>query len=103
MTGDKFAVLLATARNLGRSHGRTGDLAFAPGKGEPDPVGYEPWHPEGYTSYVFWDAGSALLMDALGLHGEAEGDVEWGQRDVLLRAYCEAFASASGTPWDTSS
>ncbi len=100
MTGE-IAAKVKRARELGTEHGTKGDLPYV-ADGEPA-AGYEPWYPEGYTSYVYWDAGSALLMDALGEHGEPADDGAWEARRQMTEAYCEAFAKASGTPWNTAS
>ena len=91
---------LETARRLGSEHGTARDVPYSPADGyEPD--GYEPWHPDGYVSYVYWDAGSARLMDALGETSDTT-DGNWAERDALTRAYCEAYAAAAGIPFDTS-
>lgn len=100
MNAEEIAARVARARELGTAHGSVPEMPFVEDGADLD--GYEPWYPEGYTSYVFWDAGSALLMDALGERGEASDDGVYGARQRMLEAYCEAFAAASGTPWDTS-
>ena len=92
---------LETARKLGSEHGTTRDLPYAPADGR-DVRGYEPWHPDGYVSYVYWDAGSARLMDDLGEASET-ADGNWAERDALTRAYCEAYAEAAQVPFDTTS
>jgi hypothetical protein len=90
---------LETARSLGARHGKTRDLPYAPADGS-DVAGYDPYDPDGYVSYVYWDAGSARLMDDLGETSDTtEGN--WAERDALTRAYCEAYASAAGIPFDT--
>lgn len=89
---------LSKARSLGTKHGQTGDLPYAP---DGDVDGYEPWHPDGYVSYVYWDAGSARLMDDLGETSETT-ESNWEERGALVRAYCEAYAEAAGIPFDTS-
>lgn len=85
------------ARELGTEHGQARDVPYAP---EGDVDGYEPWHPDGYVSYVYWDAGSARLMDDLG-ETSATDDGNWAERAVCVRAYCEAYAQAAGIPFDT--
>ena len=90
-----------TARRLGAEHGKTRDVPYSPAE-EDDMGGYEPWYPEGYVSYVYWDAGSARLMDDLGETTETTED-NWTERDALLRAYCEAYAAAAGITFDTTS
>lgn len=92
------AAKITRARELGTEHGSKGDLPYI-ADGEP-PAGYHPCYPEGYTSYVYWDAGSALLMDALAEHGDPPDDDTWEARRLMTEAYCEAYAKASGTPWD---
>lgn len=91
---------LEEARRLGTQHGQARDLPYAPEDGA-DVDGYEPWHPDGYVSYVYWDAGSARLMDDLGETSETDAD-NWDERAGLVRAYCEAYAVAAGIPFDTS-
>ncbi len=90
---------LSEARRLGSEHGRAGDMPYAPDDGR-DVDGYDPYSADGYTSYVYWDAGSARLMDALG-ETSATDDGNWAERDALTRAYCEAWAEAAGTPFET--
>jgi len=90
-----------TARRLGTEHGTTRDVPYSPPDGS-DVDGYEPWYPEGYVSYVYWDAGSARLMDDLGETTDTTED-NWPERDALLRAYCEAYATAAGITFDTTS
>lgn len=91
---------LSKARSLGAEHGRTRDVPYAPDDGR-DVAGYDPYDPDGYVSYVYWDAGSARLMDDLGETSDTtEGN--WEERGELVRAYCEAYAEAAGIPFDTS-
>ena len=87
------------ARQLGTEHGQAGDMPYAPGDGS-DVDGYDPYSPDGYTSYVYWDAGSAGLMTELG-ETEDTSDGNWAGRIEMTRAYCEAYAQATGTPFDT--
>ena len=82
------------ARRLGAEHGRTRDVPYSPADGS-DVAGYEPWYPEGYVSYVYWDAGSARLLDDLGETGATD------ERVALVRACCEAYAVAAGVEFDT--
>ena len=91
---------LETARRLGTEHGTARDLPYAPADGA-DVNGYDPYAPDGYVSYVYWDAGSARLMDALGETSETD-ESNWPERQTLLRAYCEAYAEAAGVAFDTS-
>ena len=91
---------LETARRLGTQHGETRDVPYSPADGR-DVDGYEPWHPDGYVSYVYWDAGSARLMDDLGEASETTAG-NWEERAALTRAYCEAYATAAGVQFDTS-
>lgn len=88
------------ARRLGSAHGQARDVPYAPGDGR-DVDGYDLYDPDGYVSYVFWDAGSARLMDDLGETGETTAG-NWAARGALVRAYCEAYAAAAGIPFDTS-
>jgi hypothetical protein len=90
---------LETAHRLGTDHGEARDVPYSPADGA-DVDGYEPWHPDGYVSYVYWDAGSARLMDDLGETSETT-DGNWAERGALTRAYCEAYAVAAGVPFDT--
>ena len=90
---------LTQARRLGTQHGEAGDVPYAPADGS-DVNGYDPYTPDGYTSYVYWDAGSARLMDDLG-ETSATTEGNWAEREALLRTYCEAYAAATGTPFDT--
>ena len=90
---------LDAARRLGTEHGTAGDLPYSPADGS-EPAGYVPWHPDGYVSYVYWDAGSARLMDDLGETSETT-EANWGERTALTRAYCEAYAAAAGIDFDT--
>jgi hypothetical protein len=92
---------LETARSLGTEHGTTRDLPYAPADGS-DVSGYDPYSPDGYVSYVYWDAGSARLMDALGETSDTS-DGNWAERTALTRAYCEAYAEAAGVAFDTTS
>jgi hypothetical protein len=92
---------LDTARRLGTEHGAARDLPYSPADGR-DVDGYEPWYPEGYVSYVYWDAGSARLMDDLGETSQTD-ESNWAERDALTRAYCEAYAAAAGIAFDTAS
>jgi hypothetical protein len=89
----------AEARALGTRHGTARDVPYAPADGG-DVDGYEPWYPEGYVSYVYWDEGSARLMDDLGETSETT-DANWAERIELARAYCEAYAAAAGISFDT--
>jgi hypothetical protein len=88
-----------TARRLGSEHGTARDFPYSPADGS-DVRGYDPYAPDGYVSYVYWDAGSARLMDALGETSETT-DGNWAERTALVRAYCEAYAEAAGMPFDT--
>jgi hypothetical protein len=82
---------LDAARRLGREHGRAGTVPF----GEPGHV-----YPESgrtgtpsYTEYVYWDAGSARLLDALGVTGDTTQE-NYATRSALVAAYCDAFDQA---------
>jgi hypothetical protein len=85
-----------SAAALGTEHGRARSMPYAPADGSGPAEAYEP---DGYVSYVFWDAGSALLMDAVGETGDTT-DENWAVRTELAQAYCRAYAAAAGVPFD---
>jgi len=63
---------LDTARRLGREHGRAGTVPFGqPGGAYPESG--KTGAPS-YTEYVYWDAGSGRLMDALSETGDTTQD-----------------------------
>jgi hypothetical protein len=88
MTNEQHAELLDTARRLGQQHGRDGTTPF----GEPGHV-YGDADDNGYTSYVYWDEGSARLLDALGDTGDTTAE-NYGPRTVVVSAYCDAYDAA---------
>jgi hypothetical protein len=90
-SGHADARRLDAARRLGREHGRAGTVPF----GEPGHV-----YPESgrtgtpsYTEYVYWDAGSARLLDALGVTGDTNQE-NYATRNALVAAYCDAYDQA---------
>ena len=79
---------LRAARRLGRRHGRAGTTPY----GDPRLASYLVAGNmyKDYTAYVYWDAGSGLLMDALGETSETT-EANWPDRLKLVSAYCDAY------------
>ena len=85
--------LLNAARTLGASHGQAGTTPFGePGRTYP-PAGT--FGNPSYTDYVYWDAGSALLLGALGETGEATSE-NYQPRTAMVAAYCDAYDAEAG-------
>jgi len=89
--GAEYSGQLDAARRLGREHGRAGTTPFG-GPGHAYPESSQTGTPS-YTDYVYWDAGSANLMDALGETGETTEE-NHATRAALVAAYCDTYDQA---------
>jgi hypothetical protein len=93
--GGPDAQRLEAARQLGAEHGQARITPFGvpghayPGSGRDG----DPSYPE----YVYWDEGSARLLDALGETGDTTGE-NYPSRTALVNAYCDAYETARHSP-----
>jgi hypothetical protein len=88
MTDARHAELLDAARRLGQQHGHDGTTPFGQTGHE-----YGNAADNGYTSYVYWDEGSARLLDVLGDTGDTTAE-NHGPRAEVVSAYCTAYDEA---------